>query len=309
MSMTFFLKKCPDIRKHLKNQAKSLTDKRMKRKCKYKIWDIVCVALLAVISNCNEWEEIEMFAVKNKEWLRNFLLLTGGIPSAQTYERVISLLEPNEINKICVEFSNILTEANKKKKEMYHFDGKIERGSSRKDGEIKPLNVLNVFSSKYGICVEQEMIEEKTNEITAIPKLIERLNLKGVICTWDALNTQKENVKAVIEKGGDYCVALKGNQGNFYTDVQDYFDEDKLLVIESGYEGSYSLTREKSHNQIITYEYYQTEKVNWYEEIEEWEGLKSIGLVKKTIEKSDGRKVEEKRYFFSCLYPDFFLTL
>lgn len=175
--------------KHLKNQAKSLTDKRMKRKCKYKIWDIVCVTLLAVISNCNEWEEIEMFATKNKEWLRNFLLMTGGIPSAQTYERVISLLEPNEINKICVEFSNILTEANKKKKEMYHFDGKIERGSSIKDGEIKSLNVLNVFSSKYGICVEQEMIEEKTNEITAIPKLIERLNLKGVICTWDALNT------------------------------------------------------------------------------------------------------------------------
>ncbi len=91
--------------KALKNQAKSLTDKRMKRKCKYKIWDIVCVALLAAISNCNEWEEIEMFAIKNKEWLRNFLLLTGGIPSAQTYERVISLLEPNEINKICVEFN------------------------------------------------------------------------------------------------------------------------------------------------------------------------------------------------------------
>ncbi len=131
--------------KHLKNQAKNLTDKRMKRKCKYKIWDIVCVALLAVISNCDEWEEIEMFAIKNKEWLRNFLLLTGGIPSAQTYERVISLLESNEINKICVEFSNILTEINKNKKEMYHFDGKIERGSSRRDEEIKPLNILNVF--------------------------------------------------------------------------------------------------------------------------------------------------------------------
>ena len=74
-------------------------------------------------------------------------------------------------------------------------------------------------------------------------------------------------------------------------------------------EGGYQLTREKNHEAVITYEYYQTEKVNWYEEIEEWEGLKSIGLVKKTIEKSDGRKVEEKRYFFSCLYPDFFLTL
>lgn len=163
---------------------------------------------------------------------------------------------------------------------------KIEKGSSRKDGEIKPLNVLNVFSSKYGICIDQEMIEEKTNEITAIPKLIERLNLKGVICTWDALNTQKENVKAVIEKGGDYCVSLKGNQGNFYKDVQDYFDDDKLLVIESGYEGSYNLTRENSHNQIITYEYYQTEKVKWYFEKEKWEKLRIIGIVRKTIKKA-----------------------
>ena len=290
--------------KHLKNQAKSLTDKRMKRKCTYKIWDIVCVALLAVISNCDEWEEIEMFGIKNKNWLRKFLLLTGGIPSAQTYERVISLLEPDEINKICVEFSNILTEINRKKKEMYHFDGKVEKGSSRKDGEIKPLNVLNVFSSKYGICIDQEMIEEKTNEITAIPKIIERLNLKGVVCTWDALNTQKENVKAVVEKGGDYVVALKGNQGNFYTDVKDYFDEDKLLIISSGYEGSYSLTREKSHNRIITYEYYQTEKVNWYFEKDKWKKLRSIGMVRKTIEKNNGEKVIEKRFYISSLPRD-----
>ena len=290
--------------KHLKNQAKSLTDKRMKRKCTYKIWDIVCVALLAVISNCDEWEEIEMFGIKNKNWLRKFLLLTGGISSAQTYERVISLLEPDEINKICIEFSNILTEINRKKKEMYHFDGKVEKGSSRKDGEIKPLNVLNVFSSKYGICIDQEMIEEKTNEITAIPKIIERLNLKGVVCTWDALNTQKENVKAVVEKGGDYVVALKGNQGNFYTDVKDYFDEDKLLIISSGYEGSYSLTREKSHNRIITYEYYQTEKVNWYFEKDKWKKLRSIGMVRKTIEKNNGEKVIEKRFYISSLPRD-----
>ncbi len=157
------------------------------------------------------------------------------------------------------------------------FDGKVDKGSARK----------------------------KTNEITAIPEIIKRLNLENVICTWDALNTQKANIKAVIEKGGDYCVALKGNQGNFYKDVQDYFDEDRLLIIESGYEGGYQLTMEKNHETVITYEYYQTEKVNWYEEIEEWKGLKSIRLVKKTIEKSDGGKVEEKRYYiFSCLYPE-----
>ncbi len=135
------------------------------------------------------------------------------------------------------------------------------------------------------MCIDQKMIEEKTNEITAIPKVIERLNLENVICTWDALNTQKESVRTVISKGGDCCVALKANQPNFYTDVLDYFDEDRLMIIQSGYEGGYQLSREKSHVAIITYEYYQTEKVNWYEEREQWEGLKSIGLVKKTIEK------------------------
>ena len=292
--------------KHLKNQAKSLTDKRMKRKCKYKIWDIVCVALLATISNCNEWEEIEMFGIKNKEWLKRFLLLTGGIPSSQTYERVISLLEANEINKICIEFSKILTNANKNKKEMYHFDGKVEKGSSRKNGEIKPLNVLNVFSSKYGICIEQEMIEEKTNEITAIPDVIKRLNIEGVICTWDALNTQKNTVKAVIKRKGDYVGALKGNQGNFYQDVIDYFDEDRLLLIQSQYEGAYKKEIEKSHSQIITYEYYQTEKVKWYSEIKNWEGLKSIGLVIKTIEDKTRKKTEEKRYYISSLLLDIY---
>ena len=142
---------------------------------------------------------------------------------------------------------------------------------------------------------------KKTNEITAIPEVIKRLDLTNVICTWDALNTQKDNVKAVISKGVDYCVALKANQGNFYKDVQDYFDENRLLIIESGYEGAYQLTREKNHEAVITYEYYQTEKVNWYPDIKLWEGLKSIGLVKKTIDKSDGTSVEEKRYYISSL--------
>ena len=87
-------------------------------------------------------------------------MLTGGIPSAQTYERVISLLEPNEINQICIEFSNILINTHKNKKDFYHFDGKVEKGSSRKSGEVKPLNVLNVYSSKHGMCIEQEIIEE-----------------------------------------------------------------------------------------------------------------------------------------------------
>ena len=292
--------------KELKVKTMNLKDERQKRKTTYKIWDIVVVTILAVLADCNEWQEIADYAEEEKDFLKNFLKLTGGIPSAKTYERVISMIDSNELNNIFVEFiKEIQFMDNKYFKDILSFDGKVDKGSKRNKGyiteETKPLNVLNVYSDKLEMCIEQEMIEEKTNEITAIPEIIERLNLKNVICTWDALNTQKENIKAVMSKGGDYCVALKGNQPNFYKDVQDYFDEDRLMIIESGYEGGYQLTREKSHEAVITYEYYQTEKVEWYSDIKSWEGLKSIGLVKKKIEKSDGSITEERRYYISSL--------
>ena len=295
--------------KELKEKSMMLKDERQKGKVIYKIWDIVVVVILAVLADCNEWEEIADYARDEKDFLKKFLKLTGGIPTAKTYERVISLIDSQELNKIFVDFiKDIQFMDDIYFKDILSFDGKVDKGSSRKKGyiveETKPLNVLNVYSDKLQMCIDQEMIEEKTNEITAIPDVIKRLDLTNVICTWDALNTQKDNVKAVISKGGDYCVALKANQGNFYKDVQDYFDEDRLLIIESGYEGAYQLTREKNHEAVITYEYYQTEKVNWYEEKNLWDGLKSIGLVKKTIEKSDGTKTEEKRYYISSLLLD-----
>lgn len=295
--------------KELKEKSMMLKDERQKGKVIYKIWDIVVVVILAVLADCNEWEEIADYARDEKDFLKKFLKLTGGIPTAKTYERVISLIDSQELNKIFVDFiKDIQFMDDIYFKDILSFDGKVDKGSSRKKGyiveETKPLNVLNVYSDKLQMCIDQEMIEEKTNEITAIPDVIKRLDLTNVICTWDALNTQKDNVKAVISKGGDYCVALKANQGNFYKDVQDYFDEDRLLIIESGYEGAYQLTREKNHEAVITYEYYQTEKVNWYPDIKLWEGLKSIGLVKKTIDKSDGTRVEEKRYYISSLLLD-----
>lgn len=292
--------------KELKEKSMMLKDERQKGKITYKIWDIVVVVILAVLADCNEWEEIADYAKDEVEFLKTFLKLTGGIPTAKTYERVISIIDSQELNKIFVEFvKDIQFMEDKSFKDILSFDGKVDKGSARRKGYIvedtKPLNVLNVYSDKLQMCIEQEIIEEKTNEIAAIPKIIERLDLTNVICTWDALNTQKENVKAVVAKGGEYCVALKANQPNFYTEVQDYFDEDRLMIIQSGYEGGYQLAREKNHEAIITYEYYQTEKVNWYEEKEKWDKLRSIGLVKKTIEKSDGSKTEEKRYYISSL--------
>ncbi|MCI8444389.1 MAG: ISAs1 family transposase [Clostridia bacterium] len=223
----------------------------------------------------------------------------------------MSIIDSHELNNVCIEFIFRLVKIPiNPQYDFYHFDGKVENSRGRKTNAkneiIKNLNVLNVYSDLLSMCIDQEMIEEKTNEITAIPDVIKRLNIEGVICTWDALNTQKNTVKAVIERKGDYVGALKGNQGNFYQDVIDYFDEDRLLLIQSQYEGAYKKEIEKSHSQIITYEYYQTEKVKWYSEIKNWEGLKSIGLVIKTIEDKTRKKTEEKRYYISSLLLDIY---
>lgn len=295
----------------LKNKTKTLKDIRVKKKCTYKLWDIVCVIILAVLSNCNEWEEIYYFAKTHKKWLKGFLKLTGGIPKPSTYERIMAIIDSNELNNICVEFMfRLIKLPLNPQYDFYHFDGKVDKNSGRKTNAkkeiIKNLNVLNVYSDLLSMCIDQEMIEEKTNEITAIPDVIKRLNIKGVICTWDALNTQKNTVKAVVEGKGDYVGALKGNQGTFYQDVIDYFDEDRLLIIESGYEGAYKKEIEKSHSQVIRYEYYQTEKVEWYAEVKEWSGLKSIGLVVKTSENKKGEKIVEKRYYISSLLLDIY---
>ena len=126
------------------------------------------------------------------------------------------------------------------------------------------------------------------------------------ICTWDALNTQKNTVEEVIGSGGDYVGALKGNQQTFFEEVKDYFDEDRRLIIQSGYEGAYKQEIEKSHSNIIKYKYYQSEKIEWFEDKEEWAGLKSIGFVKKTMEDRNGNIVIEERYYISSLLLDIY---
>ena len=123
--------------KELKNKAKTLKDTRVKKKCTYKLWDIICVIILAVLSNCNDWEEIEIFAKKQKRWLRGFLQLTGGIPDETTYERVSSMVEPQQLNAICVDFMlSILPKQINPQKDFYHFDGKVDKEVAEKTTKI-----------------------------------------------------------------------------------------------------------------------------------------------------------------------------
>ena len=233
--------------------------------------------------------------------------MTGGIPTWQTYENVFTIIDSKELENILVDFftSLIITSSDR---DLLNIDGRTDNGSARKETDYnkkeKPLNVLNMYSNKYGICLASEQIDSKTNEIPTIPDILKRTNIKNCIVTWDALNIQTKNVEAVIEGKGEYVVPIKGNQGNFYKDLEDYFNDKELEYIIAGKTNTaYYSHIEKSHSQAIKYEYFQTTDVNWYFDKASWKSLHSIGLVKKPITKNKTETVE-KRYYISSLFID-----
>lgn len=291
--------------KQLKENLKQIKDIRIQKKTKFKIWDVIICTILAVLFNANDWEEIHDFVEDHYKWLREFLLMTGGIPCAKTYERIFSIINPKELEEIFTDFI-LMMSIPKTERDIINIDGRVNKGSSRNETryseKIKPLNVLNAYSNKYGICLASEQIEEKTNEITTIPDILERFKVKGNVITWDALNTQTANIEKVVNLKGDYVVPIKGNQSNFYNDLKLYFDEKKLEMIKAGQTRSAYLEYiEKRGENIIHYEYYQTEDVKWYFDIKKWKKLNSVGLVKKTI--NNGKEIKiEYRYYISSLY-------
>ncbi len=293
--------------KLLKEKLKKIQDLRMKKKTKFKIWDIIICSILAVLFGANSWEDIHDFVENHYSWLRKFLLMTGGIPCVKTYERVFAIIDPTELEHIFVEFLMIFSLSKSKGTDIIDIDGRVTKGSSRKETSysepIKPLNVLNAYSNNYGICLASELIEDKTNEIPTIPEILKRFNVKGNIITWDALNTQVKNVEAVINLKGDYVAPIKGNQGNFYNDLVDYFDEKKLESIKAGNTKSEYLSYfEKRGSISINYEYFQTSDIKWYFEKDKWSKMRSIGVVKKTIDDGLSKKPKiEMRYYISSL--------
>ena len=296
------------ILKALKEKLKKITDTRQQSKISYKIWDIIVCVILANLTAITDWEDIPTFVKTKKDFLKKFLKLTGGIPHYVTYERVFSLVDSKELESILNQFIIDITLNTSENSDIINIDGRVSCGSSRKSTNYQekssPLNVLNAYSNKYGICLASEMIEEKTNEITTIPIILERLNIKDTIITWDALNTQKRNVEIVKNKKGDYVIPVKKNHPNFNADLELYFDEKTQEKIKAGRSDSaYLKQEEKSHSSLITYEYFQTSDIKWYSEYKEWEGLNSFGMVKKTIIK-DSQTTVEQRYYISSLYID-----
>lgn len=283
---------------HLIEWIEGIDDRRQQSKVRHKLVDIIVIVLFAILSNANEWEEIALFAESHEEFLRKYLELPNGIPSHDTIRRVMGMIKPEYLQQMQSKWNDLLnTNEGEKLRKIINIDGKTMRDSGQKNK--KPHHVVSAWCQEDGFCLGQNVVSEKSNEITAIPKLLDVINIKGHIVTIDAMGTQTAIVERIRAGQGNYVLAVKENQKNLYENIKDYFD-DEILKELSKQEESYLRTIEKAHGQIETREYYQTGKISWLDERKNWMGLKTIGMVEKTIQR-DSETVKERRYYISSL--------
>jgi len=273
-----------------------VVDSRQARKVQHKMSDIIALVFFAMLSNADEWVEIEIFGKEHEGFLRKYLELPNGIPSHDTIQRVFAMVSPEFLQKFQTLWNEMLSsDEGAKVKKLLSIDGKTQRGNANKH---QRANHIISAVDEDGFCLGSKRVSEKSNEITAIPDLLDVLHVSGHIITIDAIGTQTEIVKKIRKKRADYVLALKGNQAGLHEDVKLYFDDAALLS-----KCAYTKTVEKARGRIEKREYWHTDDIAWLPQKKGWVGLKSIAMTRNTITK-DGVTTTELRYFISSLPLD-----
>jgi Transposase len=271
-------------------------DLRQASKVKHKMSEVIAIALFASLANADDFVEIEVFAKEHEAFLRQYLELPNGVPSHDTVQRVFALVSPEFLGCFQKQWNAMLnTDEGEKIKRIFAIDGKTQRGNGTRNQ--KANHIVSAVDDS-GFCVGQRLVNEKSNEITAIPELLDALNVKGQIVTIDAMGTQVEIAQKIRKRQADYVLALKGNQASLHEDVRQYFEDDELRA-----HCLHTRTAEKAHGGIEVREYWQTDDIAWLSQKKAWVGLKSIAMTRNTIRK-DGKESIETRYFISSLPPD-----
>lgn len=274
----------------------TLKDFRQEKKVKHKLIDIVTIIVCAVASGAETFSDIALYADCMEEWLKSILELPNGVPSHDTIERIMRWLDPAEFRKCFLSW--VRGVAKLTNGEVVAIDGKALRGS--KDGEKGPVYMVSAWARANGIVLGQMKVNEKTNEIKAIPELLKILAIKGCIVTIDALGCQKDIAKGIIEKEANYVLSLKGNHPLLHEEIEHFFADsrkDGFKDVAYDYHEEYS----KGHGRIERRRYWTTEKIDWMTVKEEWKGLKSIGMTE-CVREINGVKTTDVRYHL-CSIP------
>jgi len=220
-----------NIPKSLFDHFVVIADVRDEKKRRHLLIDVLVIAITAVICGADGWTQVEAFGKAREAWFRGFLQLPNGIPSHDTFGRVFSVLSPEVFEARFREWVAAVREACGQ--DIVAIDGKSLRRSHCRNKGLGPLHRVSAWSAANGLVLAQQATEAKSNEITAIPKVLEMLELKGCIVTIDAMGCQKTIAEKVVERGGDYVLALKGNQSTLAQAVEELFiDADALRIAQ-----------------------------------------------------------------------------
>lgn len=276
-----------------------IPDPRLDRRKLHQLGDIMAISILAVVCGAETWIDIQDFGIARYEWLKQFLDLPHGIPSHDTFNRVFSLIDPVEFEK---RFSDWVSGISGKLNGQIAIDGKMLKGSGNRRKQKDPLWIVSAWATELDLVLAHTQVSEKSNEITAIPDILEVLSIKGCIVSIDAMGCQKEIATKIRSKSADYVLALKGNQGNLHAEVVNYFNQAKAIdfeYIEHDFHRSFEENRGRKEERLL----YVTEDIDWLPMRENWDGLKSIACLISSRE-IDGKNSVETRYYISSLEAD-----
>lgn len=280
-----------------------LSDPRSSVNRKHLLGEIIFICICAVLAGADGPQAIGVWAQSRKDWLQSILLLPHGMPSHDTIGRVLALLKPSAFQECFTQWIAHLQNshpslANGEQKQIA-IDGKALRRSHDKKNHLGPLFLVSAWSVECGISLGQLATEEKSNEITAIPALLENIDVSGAIVTIDAAGCQKNIAKQIVDGKGDYVLSLKGNQGNIYKDAEDWvlkqMENDFADVAARKHE-----VTEKSHGREVTYWYTQVPVPASLRGREQWAKLKTIGVAVRHSREGD-KDTYDTRYYLSSL--------
>jgi predicted transposase YbfD/YdcC len=286
----------------LQSIFEAIEDPRVERTKHHQLIDIIIIAILGVLCGADGWVDIESFGKTKEAWLKTFLDLPNGIPSHDTFGRVFARIDPKQF-ETC--FLTWVESINEKITGVIAIDGKTLRRSHDRTNGKKALHMVSAWACENRMVLAQVAVNEKSNEITAIPELLKLLVLEGCIVTIDAMGTQRAIAAQIIEQQGDYALALKDNQGTLYEDVKDSF----LLARKDGFRNilhQFYEKTEKNHGrgEIRKHWIIDDETCLTYLNPEgKWKGLRAIGMV--VSERRIGLEVTiETRYYILSFARD-----
>lgn len=274
-----------------------LEDPRMDRTKRHSLQDILFLTVCAVLCGADCWTEVELFGRSKLEWLRQFIPLTNGIPSHDTLGRVFARLKPEQLECCFVKWTEALKESCRRR--GISIDGKTLRRSFDKATGRSAVHMVSAWCETSRLVLGQLATEEKSNEITAIPKLLEMLELRDAVVTIDAMGCQKEIAKTIVENGGHYVLQVKANQPELHDLLKETFDD----LIGGGIPGAkfdYHEDVNADHGRIETRRIWVTGWTDWYPRRREWAGLRSFTCVE-SVREVDGQTSIERRYYISDL--------